>query len=71
MTPRTDGRRRSKQAAAKIRDSDVEAIAKSQASDYDGHTEFANLTASQRLEWLEHAAAFVETAIAERKKPER
>ena len=28
--------------------------------DFDGHTEFRNLTPEQRLDWLAEAAAFVE-----------
>lgn len=36
-------------------------IAKTQPSDYDGHTEFARMTPDQRLSWLDEAnAAYLE-----------
>lgn len=34
-------------------------LAASCTEDFDGHTEFARLTAAERLEWLYQAATFV------------
>jgi len=38
---------------------DWAALKKSQPSDYDGHTCFAQMTPEARLRWLEQAAEFV------------
>ena len=35
------------------------ALAKCSPADFDGHTEFSNLTLEQRLEWLYQVASFV------------
>ena len=34
-------------------------IAESSQADYDGHTEFAHMTPSQRLAWLDQAVLFI------------
>jgi hypothetical protein len=41
-----------------------EIIARSQPTDYDGHTEFGRMTPAERLAWLDAAVAFIETRRA-------
>ncbi len=36
-----------------------EIISASSPADYDGHTEFEQMTPAQRLEWLDHAVTFI------------
>ena len=37
----------------------IEAIKKSDPSDFDGHTEFSKLDAKQKLQWLSECARFI------------
>jgi hypothetical protein len=37
-----------------------EIVARSQPQDYDGHTEFSKMSPAERLDWLGHAALFIE-----------
>lgn len=39
-------------------------IAESSQADYDGHTEFARMTPSQRLAWLDQAVLFIHRSKA-------
>jgi hypothetical protein len=43
-----------------------ETLQNTKPEDFDGHTEFHRLTPEQRLAWLDHAVAFIQTAKSAR-----
>ena len=61
----SDLEQRSDAEAAARREAARKVIGRTNAEDYDGHTEFVRMTPAERLRWLDQAVLFIES----RKKP--